>query len=136
MLKTFRMRSSTKVLIPISHVVLTPAQQRELPSIRFSTHTHARADARMGPHNDRSNVFPRILRTVRLQLKELYSSIEEARGGRDWTLACSICSTKRLSTTDAANAIHTYLASMVSLGALAVTESHARGVAMQSIIHG
>src|SRR5213078_2756221 len=77
MLKNVQDAKFNKTLIPISRVVLDPAQQRDLAFDAFFTHilTHELMHG-LGPHNITVNGQPT---TVRLQLKELYSSIEEAK---------------------------------------------------------
>src|ERR1051326_8641632 len=77
MLKNVQDAKFNKTLIPISRVVLDPAQQRNLAFDAFFTHilTHELMHG-LGPHNLTINGQQT---TVRKQLKELYSAIEEAK---------------------------------------------------------
>src|ERR1041385_2370755 len=77
MLKNVQDAKFNKTLIPISKVVLDPAQQRDLSFEAFFTHilTHELMHG-LGPHNITVNSEQT---TVRKQLKELYSAIEEAK---------------------------------------------------------
>src|SRR5213078_639468 len=77
MLKNVQDAKFNKTLIPISRVVLTLADQKKLSFESFFTHilTHELMHG-LGPHN--INVNGQAT-TVRLQLKELYSAIEEAK---------------------------------------------------------
>ena len=77
MLKNVQDAKFNKALIPISRVVLTPAQQQRR-RFRFVFHAHSLHELMhgLGPHNITVNGQAT---TVRLQLKELYSSIEEAK---------------------------------------------------------
>src|SRR4029079_9946334 len=77
MLKNVQDAKFNKVLIPITREVLSPAQQRDIAFDSFFTHIlmHELMHG-LGPHNITVNGQAT---TVRLQLKELYSSIEEAK---------------------------------------------------------
>src|SRR6476660_4156658 len=77
MLKNVQDAKFNKTLVPISRVVLTTAQQRSLSFDAFFTHilTHELMHG-LGPHNITVNGEQT---TVRKQLKELYSAIEEAK---------------------------------------------------------
>jgi hypothetical protein len=77
MLKNVQDAKFNKTLIPISRVVLTRPDQAKLSFESFFTHilTHELMHG-LGPHNINVNGQST---TVRLQLKELYSAIEEAK---------------------------------------------------------
>jgi len=77
MLKNVQDAKFNKTLVPISRVVLSPAQQRLLAFDAFFTHilTHELMHG-LGPHNI---TVDGKATTVRLRLKELYSPIEEAK---------------------------------------------------------
>src|SRR6266550_1660089 len=77
MLKNVQDAKFNKTLIPISRVVLAPAQQNNLAFDAFFTHIlmHELMHG-LGPHNITVNGQST---TVRLELKDRYSSIEEAK---------------------------------------------------------
>ena len=77
MLKNVQDAKFNKALIPISRVVLEPAQRQNLAFDSFFTHIlmHELMHG-LGPHNITVAGAPT---TVRLQLKDLYSAIEEAK---------------------------------------------------------
>src|SRR5882672_4059442 len=130
MLKNVQDAKFNKVLIPISHVVLTPAQQREVAFDSFFTHIlmHELMHG-LGPHNITVNGQPT---TVRLQLKELYSSIEEAKADVTGLWALQYLLDKGVIEKQMQRTLYTtYLASMFRSVRFGLTESHARGVAMQ-----
>src|SRR5205085_10413836 len=77
MLKNVQDAKFNKRLIPISRVVLDPSEQSELSFDSFFTHIlcHELMHG-LGPHNI---IIGGQETTVRKQLKELYSSVEEAK---------------------------------------------------------
>ncbi|MFN2516466.1 MAG: hypothetical protein ABR556_09650 [Pyrinomonadaceae bacterium] len=130
MLKNVQDAKFNKVLLPISRVVLTPAQQRAVSFDAFFTHIlmHELMHG-LGPHNIKVDGQDT---TVRLQLKEMYSPIEEAKADVAglWALQYLIDKgviEKRMQRT----LYTTYLASMFRSVRFGLTSSHARGVAMQ-----
>ena len=130
MLKNVQDAKFNKVLIPISRVVLTPAQQRNIAFDSFFTHIlmHELMHG-LGPHN--INVNGQAT-TVRLQLKELYSSIEEAKADVTGLWALQYLIDKGVIDKQMQRTLYTtYLASMFRSVRFGLTESHARGVAMQ-----
>ena len=130
MLKNVQDAKFNKVLIPISRVVLTPAQQREVAFDSFFTHIlmHELMHG-LGPHNITVDGQPT---TVRLQLKELYSSIEEAKADVTGLWALQYLLDKGVIDKQMQRTLYTtYLASMFRSVRFGLTESHARGVAMQ-----
>ena len=130
MLKNVQDAKFNMTLIPISRVVLNPAQQRNLAFDAFFTHilTHELMHG-LGPHNITVNGQPT---TVRLQLKELYSSIEEAKADVTGLWALQYLIDKGVIDKQMQRTLYTtYLASMFRSVRFGLTESHARGVAMQ-----
>ena len=130
MLKNVQDAKFQKTLIPISRVVLTPAQQRDLAFEAFFTHilTHELMHG-LGPHNISVNGQPT---TVRLQLKDKYSSIEEAKADVTGLWALQYLIDKGVVAKSMQRTLYTtYLASMFRSVRFGITESHGRGVAMQ-----
>jgi peptidase M49-like protein len=130
MLKNVQDAKFNKVLIPISRVVLSPAQQRAISFDAFFTHIlmHELMHG-LGPHNINVNGQDT---TVRLQLKELYSSIEEAKADVTGLWALQYLIDKGVIDKQMQRTLYTtYLASMFRSVRFGLTESHARGVAMQ-----
>lgn len=130
MLKNVQDAKFSKVLIPISRVVLTPAQQRSIAFDSFFTHIlmHELMHG-LGPHNI---TVDGQATTVRLQLKELYSSIEEAKADVTGLWALQYLLDKGVIDKQMQRTLYTtYLASMFRSVRFGLTESHARGVAMQ-----
>ena len=130
MLKNVQDAKFNKVLIPISREVLAPAQQRAIAFDAFFTHIlmHELMHG-LGPHN--INVGGQAT-TVRLQLKDLYSSIEEAKADVTGLWALQYLLDKGVIDRQMQRTLYTtYLASMFRSVRFGLTESHARGVAMQ-----
>lgn len=130
MLKNVQDAKFNKVLIPISRVVLAPAQQRAIAFDSFFTHIlmHELMHG-LGPHNITVNGQAS---TVRLQLKELYSSIEEAKADVTGLWALQYLIDKGVIDKQMQRTLYTtYLASMFRSVRFGLTEAHARGVAMQ-----
>jgi hypothetical protein len=130
MLKNVQDAKFNKVLIPITGVVLTPVQQRAVAFDSFFTHIlmHELMHG-LGAHNITVGGQPT---TVRLQLKELYSSIEEAKADVTGLWALQYLIDKGVISKQMQGTLYTtYLASMFRSVRFGLTESHARGVAMQ-----
>lgn len=130
MLKNVQDAKFNKTLIPISRVVLSPAEQRNLAFDAFFTHIlmHELMHG-LGPHNI---TVDGQATTVRLQLKDKYSAIEEAKADVTglWALQYLIdkgAIGKQMQLT----LYKTYLASMFRSVRFGITEAHGRGVAMQ-----
>jgi Peptidase family M49 len=130
MLKNVQEAKFNKILVPISGVVLASAQRKNIAFDAFFTHilTHELMHG-LGPHN--INVDGQAT-TVRLQLKEVYSAIEEAKADVTglWALQYMIdhgVVDKQMQRT----LYTTYLASMFRSVRFGITEAHGRGVAMQ-----
>jgi Peptidase family M49 len=130
MLKNVQDAKFAKVLVPISRTVLTPAQQRAISFDAFFTHilTHELMHG-LGPHNITVSGQPT---TVRLQLKDRYSAIEEAKADVTGLWALQYLIDKGVVEKSMQRTLYTtYLASMFRSVRFGITESHGRGVAMQ-----
>jgi hypothetical protein len=130
MLKNVQDAKFNKVLVPITRVVLTATQQRAVAFDSFFTHIlmHELMHG-LGPHNI---TVDGQATTVRLQLKELYSSIEEAKADVTGLWALQYLLDKGVIDKQMQRTLYTtYLASMFRSVRFGLTESHARGVAMQ-----
>ena len=130
MLKNIQDAKFNKTLIPISRVVLTPADQAKLSFDSFFTHilTHELMHG-LGPHNINVNGEQT---TVRKQLKELYSAIEEAKADVTGLWALQYLIDKGVVPKTMQRTLYTtYLASMFRSVRFGINEAHGRGVAMQ-----
>jgi hypothetical protein len=130
MLKNVQDAKFNKTLIPISRVVLDPTQQSGISFDAFFTHilTHELMHG-LGPHNINVNGEST---TVRKQLKELYSAIEEAKADITGLWALQYLIDKGVvDKTMGATLYKTNLASMFRSVRFGITEAHGRGVAMQ-----
>jgi len=130
MLKNVQDAKFNKILIPISRVVLNPAQQRNLAFEAFFTHilTHELMHG-LGPHNI---TVKGEQTTVRKQLKELYSAIEEAKADITGLWALQYLIDKGVVDRELQRTLYTTnLASMFRSVRFGITEAHGRGVAMQ-----
>ena len=130
MLKNVQDAKFNKVLVPISRVVLTSGATARLAFDSFFTHIlmHELMHG-LGPHNI---TVDGQATTVRLQLKELYSSIEEAKADVTGLWALQYLIDKGVIDKQMQRTLYTtYLASMFRSVRFGMTESHARGVAMQ-----
>ena len=130
MLKNVQDAKFNKTLIPISRVVLDPAEQSALSFDSFFTHIlcHELMHG-LGPHNITVNGQET---TVRKQLKELYSSIEEAKADMTGLWAVQYMIDHGMIDKGMERTLYTtYLASMFRSVRFGITEAHGRGVAMQ-----
>ena len=130
MLKNVQDAKFKKTLIPISRVVLDPAQQQNLAFDSFFTHIlmHELMHG-LGPHNI---TVDGAATTVRLQLKDRYSSIEEAKADMTGLWALQYLIDKGVINKQMEQTLYTtYLASMFRSVRFGITEAHGRGVAMQ-----
>jgi hypothetical protein len=130
MLKNVQEAKFNKVLVPISKVVIDPAQQSQISFEAFFTHIlcHELMHG-LGPHNIK--VAGRDT-NVRKELKELYSAIEEAKADITglWALQYLIDH----GGVDAAmerDLYTTYLASSFRSVRFGITEAHGKGQALQ-----
>jgi hypothetical protein len=130
MLKNVQDAKFNKVLTPISRIVLEPAQQRNISFDSFFTHIlmHELMHG-LGPHNI---TVTGQATTVRLQLKDRYSSIEEAKADVTGLWALQYLIDKGVIDRSMQRTLYTtYLASMFRSVRFGITEAHGRGVAMQ-----
>jgi len=130
MLKNVQDAKFNKTLIPISKVVLDPAEQSALAFESFFTHIlcHELMHG-LGPHN--ISVGGQET-TVRKQLKELYSAIEEAKADMTGLWALQYMIDRGIIEKSMERTLYTtYLASMFRSVRFGITEAHGRGVAMQ-----
>jgi len=130
MLKNVQDAKFNKILIPISRVVLDPAQQKALAFEAFFTHIlmHELMHG-LGPHS--INVGGQAT-TVRLQLKDQYSAIEEAKADMTGLWALQYLIDKGVIDKSMQVTLYTTnLASMFRSVRFGITEAHGRGVAMQ-----
>src|SRR5690349_504598 len=130
MLKNVQDAKFNKTLIPISRVVLDPADQAALSFDSFFTHIlcHELMHG-LGPHNITVNGQQT---TVRKQLKELYSAIEEAKADMTGLWALQYMIDHGIIDKGMERTLYTtYLASMFRSVRFGIAEAHGRGVAMQ-----
>jgi hypothetical protein len=130
MLKNVQDAKFNKTLIPISRVVLDPAQQKDLAFDAFFTHIlmHELMHG-LGPHNI---TVDGKATTVRLQLKDQYSAIEEAKADMTGLWALQYLIDKGVIDKSMQRTLYTTnLASMFRSVRFGITEAHGRGVAMQ-----
>ncbi|HEY3582547.1 MAG TPA: hypothetical protein VGK82_18470 [Pyrinomonadaceae bacterium] len=130
MLKNVQDAKFNKTLIPISRVVLDPADQAALSFDSFFTHIlcHELMHG-LGPHNITVNGAET---TVRKQLKELYSAIEEAKADMTGLWALQYMIDHGVIDKGMERTLYTtYLASMFRSVRFGIAEAHGRGVAMQ-----
>ena len=130
MLKNTQDAKFNKTLVPISRVVLDPADQSALAFDSFFTHIlcHELMHG-LGPHNIKINGQDT---TVRKQLKELYSAIEEAKADITGLWALQFMIDRGIIEKSMERTLYTtYLASMFRSVRFGITEAHGRGVALQ-----
>jgi hypothetical protein len=130
MLKNVQEAKFNKTLIPISKVVLDAAQQSDLSFEAFFTHILAHELMHgLGPHNIKVGGKDT---TVRGQLKELYSAIEEAKADVTGLWALQYLMDKDVVDKQMERAMYTtFLASMFRSVRFGVNEAHGKGVALQ-----
>lgn len=130
MLKNVQDAKFNKTLIPISRVVLDPAERSALAFDSFFTHIlcHELMHG-LGPHNITVSGQET---TVRKQLKELYSAIEEAKADMTGLWALQYMIDRGIIEKSMERTLYTtYLASMFRSVRFGITEAHGRGVALQ-----
>jgi hypothetical protein len=130
MLKNVQDAKFNKTLIPISRVVLEPAERASLSFESFFTHIlcHELMHG-LGPHNITAGGQQT---TVRKQLKELYSAIEEAKADMTGLWALQYMIDHNIIDARMERTLYiTYLASMFRSVRFGITEAHGKGVAMQ-----
>jgi hypothetical protein len=130
MLKNVQEAKFQKTLVPISRVVLSPADQRKVSFEPFFTHVLAHELMHgLGPHT--ITVGGRET-SARKELKDMYSAIEEAKADITglWALQ-HLIDKGALPRTLEATLYTTYLASAFRSVRFGITEAHGKGVAMQ-----
>src|SRR5687767_13362913 len=130
MLKNTQDAKFNKTLVPISRVVLAPADQAALAFDSFFTHIlcHELMHG-LGPHNIKVGGQDT---TPRKQLKELYSAIEEAKADMTGLWALQFMIDRGIIEKSMERTLYTtYLASMFRSVRFGITEAHGRGVSMQ-----
>jgi len=130
MLKNVQDAKFHKTLVPISRVVLDASQQSRLSFDAFFTHilTHELMHG-LGPHKI---VVNGQATTVRLQLKELYSTIEEAKADITGLWALQYLIDKGVVDSQMERNLYvTYLASVFRSVRFGINEAHGRGMALQ-----
>ena len=130
MLKNVQDAKFRMVLLPISKIVLAPVDQPKLSFDAFFTHIlmHELMHG-LGPHN--ITVAGRQT-TVRQELKETYSTIEEAKADVSglWALR-RLADQKQLDPAIARTMYTTFLASAFRSIRFGLHEAHGRGIAIQ-----
>jgi hypothetical protein len=130
MLKNVQGAKFNKILVPISRVVLDPAQRRAVSFESFFTHILAHELIHgLGPHNIKVGG---VETTVRKELKELYSAIEEAKADITGLWALQYLIDKGVVEKSMEHSLYTtYLASNFRSVRFGITEAHGKGVAVQ-----
>ena len=130
MLKNMQDAKFNVVLVPISKVALSAADQKNLSFDAFFTHIlmHELMHG-LGPHN--ITVGGRTT-TVRQELKETYSTIEEAKADVSglWALK-QLADRNQVDASIARTMYTTFLASAFRSIRFGVNEAHGRGIAIQ-----
>ena len=130
MLKNTQDAKFAKVLVPISKIALAPKDQASVEFDAFFTHIlmHELMHG-LGPHNITAGERPS---TVRQELKETYSTIEEAKADVSGLFALQFLVDRgKLEKKYEQTMYTTYLASMFRSIRFGLNEAHGRGVAMQ-----
>ena len=136
MLKNVQEAKFAATLTPISKLVLRPADQKDLDFDSFFTHILAHEIMHgLGPHATTQNGQPS---TPRQDLKDAYSTIEEAKADVTglWALATMMDKGQLKDSLGQGAAAerklyNTYLASAFRTLHFGLTDSHARGMAIQ-----
>jgi Peptidase family M49 len=130
MLKNVQEAKFKQTLIPISKVVLSAADRRDVSFDSFFTHILAHELLHgLGPHNISVNGEET---TVRKQLKELSSAFEEAKADITGLWALQYLMDKGVVDKRTERALYTtFLASAFRSVRFGITEAHGRGIALQ-----
>jgi hypothetical protein len=130
MLRNVQEAKFKTVLLPISKLALSPADQKNVSFDAFFTHIlmHELMHG-LGPHNITVNGKPT---TARAQLEATYSSIEEAKADISGLFAMQYLVDKGVLAKSLQKTMYTtYLASMFRSIRFGTAEAHGKGVAMQ-----
>jgi hypothetical protein len=130
MLKNVQEAKFKQTLIPISKVVLDSAQQAEVDFDSFFTHILAHELMHgLGPHNIKVSGKDT---TVRQQLKDKYSALEEAKADITGLWALQYLIDKGMVDKKFERTMYTtFLASVFRSVRFGITEAHGKGVALQ-----
>jgi hypothetical protein len=130
MLKNMQEEKFNKVLVPIAGVALDPAQRSQISFDAFFTHILAHELLHgIGPH---SITVAGRQTTVRLELKELASAIEEAKADITGLWGLQYLIDKGAVDKKLENDLYTtYLSSSFRSVRFGITEAHGKGQAMQ-----
>lgn len=130
MLKNVQEAKFKQVLGPISKIVIDPGQQSEVSFEAFFTHILAHELMHgLGPHDIKVGGANT---TVRKQMKELYSAMEEAKADISALFALDYLISKGVVEKEMEREMYTtFLASAFRSVRFGVTEAHGKGVAMQ-----
>ncbi len=130
MLKNVQEAKFSKTLIPISRVVLDPAQQKDVSFEAFFTHILS--------HELMHGLGPQSIKvegretTVRKELKETYSAIEEAKADITGLWALQYLMDKGVVDRQMERSIYTtFLASVFRSVRFGIKEAHGKGIALQ-----
>ena len=130
MLKNVQDAKFAKTLVPISKIVLAPADQQALSFDAFFTHivVHELMHG-LGPHSLTVNARPT---TVRQELKETYSALEEAKADISGLFAIQHMIDKGVMPKSLEASLYTtFLASAFRSIRFGVNEAHGKGIAIQ-----
>jgi hypothetical protein len=130
MLKNVQDAKFAKTLVPISKVALSPDDQKLLSFDAFFTHivVHELMHG-LGPHSITANGRQT---TVRQELKETYSALEEAKADISGLFAIQHMIDKGVMPKSLESSLYTtFLASAFRSIRFGVNEAHGRGIAMQ-----
>jgi hypothetical protein len=130
MLKNMQEAKFEKVLVPIGAVALSPADGKDVSFDAFFTHIlmHELMHG-LGPHNITVNGRAT---TVRQELKETYSALEEAKADISGLWALQYLVDKGVLGKDMARTMYTtFLASTFRSIRFGLTEAHGKGIAVQ-----
>ncbi len=130
MLKNVQDAKFAKTLVPISKVVLSPADQKDVSFDAFFTHivVHELMHG-LGPHTITVGGRPT---TVRQEMKETYSALEEAKADISGLFAIQHMIDKGVMPKSLERALYTtFLASAFRSIRFGVNEAHGRGIAIQ-----
>lgn len=134
MLKNVQEAKFKVVLLPIAKVALPAAAQREVSFDAFFTHIlmHELMHG-LGPHNITvSGAQGAVKTTVRQELKEAYSAIEEAKADVSGLWALKQLADRKLVPAAVQKTMYTtFLASAFRSIRFGVNEAHGRGIAVQ-----
>jgi len=130
MLKNVQDAKFARTLVPISKVVLAPADQKDVAFDAFFTHilVHELMHG-LGPHNITVNGRQT---TVRQEMKEAYSALEEAKADISSLFAIQYMIEKGVLPKSMEQTLYTtFLASAFRSIRFGVNEAHGRGIAIQ-----